>query len=86
VKLNEVKQEIMEIVQGRDQDTCLDIAERIEDLLSDITLGLCQDEWTAEQCLDFIEREVGSNLTVLINKLQKEENEKRNNGNTNVAP
>ncbi len=76
----------MEIVQGRDQDTCLDIAERIEDLLSDITLGLCQDEWTAEQCLDFIEREVGSNLTVLINKLQKEENEKRNNGNTNVAP
>lgn len=86
MKLNEVKQEIMGIVQGRDQDTCLDVAERIEDLLSDITLGVCQDGWTAEQCLDFIEREVGSNLTVLINKLQKEHDEKRNNGNTNVAP
>ena len=86
MKLNEVKQEIMGIVQGRDQDTCLDIAERIEDLLSDITLGVCQDGWDAEDCLDFIENSVGTNLTVLINKLQKEENEKRNNGNTNVAP
>jgi hypothetical protein len=86
MKLNKVKQEILEIVQGRDTDTCLDIAQRIEELLCDITLGVYQEGWDTEDCLEFIENSVGTNLTVLINKLEKEENEKRNNGNTNVAP
>ena len=78
MKLNEVKQEIMEIIQGRDQDTCLDIAQRIEDLLGDITLGVYQEGWTTEDCLNFIEDSVGTNLTVLIKKLEKEEDDKRN--------
>jgi hypothetical protein len=72
MKLKQVKEEIMGVVKSRDEETCLDIAERIEDLLSDITLGVYQEGWTIDACLDFIEREVGSNLTLLINKLQKE--------------
>jgi len=86
MKINEVKEEIMGIVKGRDEDTCLDIAQRIEEFLCDITLGVYQEGWTTEDCLEFIEDSVGTNLTVLINKLEKEEDEKRNNGNTNVAP
>ena len=85
MKINEVKEEIMDIVKGRDEETCLDMAERIEELLTDITLGVYQEGWDAEDCLEFIEDSVGTNLTVLINKLQKEHDEKRNNGNTNVT-
>jgi hypothetical protein len=77
MKLNKVKNELMGIMQGRDKETCLDIAERIEDLLTDMPLGVYQDGWDAEDLLDFVESSVAPNLKVLMNKLQKEEDDNR---------
>jgi hypothetical protein len=56
----------------------LHLAERIEDYLTDITLGVFQDEWDEEDCLEFIEKSIAPVLEMLIANLTKEENDHRN--------
>jgi hypothetical protein len=59
----------------------LHLAERIEDYLSDITLGVFQDDWDEEDCLEFIEKSIAPVLEMLIANLTKEVNDHNNKPN-----
>lgn len=78
MKLNQVKNEIMEMVKSRDEEDCLDIAERIQELIVfDLQCNVIKEDWGGADCLDYIDNNILPNLEILINKLKKEHDDKR---------
>jgi hypothetical protein len=50
--------------------------------LTDITLGVLQDDWDEEDCLEFIEKSIAPVLEMLIANLNKEVNDHNKNNPT----
>ena len=53
-------------------ETNLDLAERVYELLDDITLGVSQKEMSAEDVVEYIEEYIEHELELLIFKLENE--------------
>jgi len=78
MKLNQVKNEIMEMVKSRDEEDCLDMAERIQELIVfDLQCSAIKENFDCMDCLDYIDNNILPNLEILINKLRKEHDDKR---------
>jgi hypothetical protein len=53
-------------------ETNLDLAERVYELLDDITLGVSQKEMSAQDVVEYIEEYIEHELELLIFKLENE--------------
>jgi len=57
---------------AQSNETNLDLAERVYELLDDITLGVSQKEMSAEDVVEYIEEYIEHELELLIFKLENE--------------
>ena len=64
-----LKKKLMRIV-AQSNETNLDIAERIRDLLDDITLAVWQNQMSADDVSEYIEEYIDGELQLLIFKLE----------------
>ena len=55
---------------AQSNETNLDLAERVYELLDDITLGVSQKEMSAEDVVEYIEEYIEHELELLIFKLE----------------
>jgi len=65
------KAELMSKV-AQSNETNLDLAERVYELLDDITLGVSQKEMSAQDVVEYIEEYIEHELELLIFKLENE--------------
>jgi acetyl-CoA carboxylase beta subunit len=63
------KKKLMRIV-SQSHETNLDIAERIRDLIDDITMGVWQEQMSANDVIEYIEEYIDHELQLLIFKLE----------------
>jgi hypothetical protein len=59
-------------IVAQSNESNLDIAERIRDLIDDIALGVWQQQMSAEDVGDYIEDYIDHELQLLIFKLENE--------------
>jgi hypothetical protein len=59
-------------IVAQSHETNLDIAERIRDLVDDITMGVFQQQMSADDVGDYIEEYIDHELELLIFKLENE--------------
>jgi len=57
---------------AQSNETNLDLAERVYELLDDITLGVSQKEMSAQDVVEYIEEYIEHELELLIFKLENE--------------
>ena len=57
---------------AQSNESNLDLAERVYELLDDITLGVSQKEMSAEDVVEYIEEYIEHELELLIFKLENE--------------
>lgn len=65
------KAELMEVV-AQSNESNLDLAERIHELLDDISLGVSQENMSADDIVEYIEEYIEHELELLIFKLENE--------------
>ena len=65
------RKKLLRIV-AQSHETNLDIAERIRDLVDDITMGVFQQQMSADDVGDYIEEYIDHELELLIFKLENE--------------
>ena len=65
------KAELMEVV-AQSNESNLDLAERIHKLLDDISLGVSQENMSADDIVEYIEEYIEHELELLIFKLENE--------------
>jgi len=59
-------------IVAQSHETNLDIAERIRDLVDDITMGVFQQQMSTDDVGDYIEEYIDHELELLIFKLENE--------------
>ena len=57
---------------AQSNETNLDLAERIYELLDDILLGVAQEKMSADDIVEYIEEYIAHELELLIFKLENE--------------
>ena len=65
------KAELMEVV-AQSNESNLDLAERIHEVLDDISLGVSQENMSADDIVEYIEEYIEHELELLIFKLENE--------------